>query len=606
MNVNQRIWLGFGGVLALVGIGAATGYFKTKSAEQASTRLVKEYLAQYTASQQASEAVSMARIHEERFIANKKEPSIAAFHAEIQHVKTGLDAIKTASPDPTRDAAVDSLNNKVSAHIALFGKTRELLVRRGLTPETGLEGQLRAAVHEVETKVREQNQASLTVTLLMARRHEKDYLLRGDVKYLADIEKRIAEFGDQMQKLSLAPDLQKDLANRWTIYGSAMKALVETEQELLALREKLIKDGDVIEDEITAIAKACTQEIEATQADTLAALASGRRSTLNLGLASGLIGIVMAVWIGLSLRKLNSGIRRTAESIDTGTDEILGAATQLTHSSQTLASGSSEQAASLEETSASLEELASMTKRNADNATRAKDLAAQTRAAADTGAAKMDQMKQAMDNIKESSDDIAKIIKTIDEIAFQTNLLALNAAVEAARAGEAGLGFAVVADEVRSLAHRAAASAKETASKIEGAVSKTEHGVQISSDVAASLAEIVHKVREVDSLVAEIAVASNEQSQGISQANTAVSQMDKVTQTNAAGAEASASAAEELNAQASVLKVAVGDLLALVGNTNKTTSSIQHPPTEGPSDFASPAARPEKGAPLYANSPRRS
>ena len=158
--------------------------------------------------------------------------------------------------------------------------------------------------------------------------------------------------------------------------------------------------------------------------------------------------------------------------------KLSAAAGQVSSASQSLAEGASEQAASLEETSSSLEEMSSMTKRNAENAQKANELAKQARAAADTGVGDMQAMNAAMDAIKASSDDIAKIIKTIDEIAFQTNILALNAAVEAARAGEAGMGFAVVADEVRNLAQRSAQAAKETAAKIEGAVSKTAQGVR--------------------------------------------------------------------------------------------------------------------------------
>jgi methyl-accepting chemotaxis protein len=224
-----------------------------------------------------------------------------------------------------------------------------------------------------------------------------------------------------------------------------------------------------------------------------------------------------------------------------------------------------------------------MTKRNADSAAQAKTLAAQTRAAADTGAAEMSAMQSAMDEIKASSHDISKIIKTIDEIAFQTNILALNAAVEAARAGEAGMGFAVVADEVRSLAQRAAQSARETAEKIEGSVAKSDRGVEISQRVAGSLEVIVTKAREVDLRVAEIAEASVEQSRGIGQVNMAVSQMDKVTQTNAAAAEESASAAEELSVQAGVLTGAVRDLLGLVGA--KSAEAAAAPPAA-----ATPAA----------------
>jgi methyl-accepting chemotaxis protein len=183
-----------------------------------------------------------------------------------------------------------------------------------------------------------------------------------------------------------------------------------------------------------------------------------------------------------------------------------------------------------------------------------------------------------MQGIKASSDEIAKIIKNIDEIAFQTNILALNAAVEAARAGEAGAGFAVVADEVRALAHRSAQSAKETASKIESAISKTTEGVRISGSVQDSLRQIVTKVREVDGLVSEVAQASREQNQGISQVTSAVGEMDKVTQGNAANAEETASAAEELNAQAEMMRETVDELQKLVGN--KRNGAVARPSTE--------------------------
>jgi methyl-accepting chemotaxis protein len=268
-------------------------------------------------------------------------------------------------------------------------------------------------------------------------------------------------------------------------------------------------------------------------------------------------------------------------------------------SSQSLAEGASEQAASLEETGASLEEMASMTQRNTETAEHVKALAAEARHAGDAGAVDMQAMSAAMADIKNASDGIAKIIRTIDEIAFQTNILALNAAVEAARAGEAGMGFAVVADEVRNLAQRAAQAAKETATKIEDSVQKSQNGVQISAKVAASLAEIVAKAREVDELAAQVATASKEQTQGIAQVNTAVSQMDKVTQSNAANAEESASAAEEMNAQAEAVRQAVKQLEALVGGTLKQRSapvrSNPAAPRRASRDQAQPASSTANG-----------
>ena len=282
-----------------------------------------------------------------------------------------------------------------------------------------------------------------------------------------------------------------------------------------------------------------------------------------------------------------------ADTLGQVTHSLIGSAGQVSSASQSLAEGAGEQAASLEETSSSLEEMSSMTKRNAENAQKANDLAKQARSAADKGVGDMQAMSAAMEAIKISSDDIAKIIKTIDEIAFQTNILALNAAVEAARAGEAGMGFAVVADEVRNLAQRSAQAAKETAAKIEGAITKTAQGVELSGKVAETLNEIVTKARQVDELAAEVAGASHEQTQGITQINTAVGQMDKVTQSNAANAEESAAAAQELNAQAAAMKECVAELLHLVGGGHAADLSAapHHANGDGP-------ARPALKAPV--------
>jgi methyl-accepting chemotaxis protein len=306
----------------------------------------------------------------------------------------------------------------------------------------------------------------------------------------------------------------------------------------------------------------------------------------------GLVGaLALAGGFGfIIIRGTNRVLTTASHALDDGATQVTAAAAQVSSASQSLAEGSSEQAASLEETSSSLEEMASMTKRNADSAQQAKTLSSETRLAADAGTNDMAEMKGAMDDIKTSSDDIAKIIKTIDEIAFQTNILALNAAVEAARAGEAGAGFAVVADEVRSLAQRSAHSARETADKIEEAIKKSARGVQISDKVAQSLAAIAEKTRKVDAIVAEIATASHEQNQGIGQVNTAVSQMDKVTQSNASSAEETAAAAEELNGQAHALKDAVVELTKLVGARGASQ------PAAGSLQFQRQEASPKRSA----------
>ncbi|MBI2517618.1 MAG: hypothetical protein HYV95_12010 [Opitutae bacterium] len=306
-----------------------------------------------------------------------------------------------------------------------------------------------------------------------------------------------------------------------------------------------------------------------------------------------LLGFVVTGFYFFNRHFVNKPLGLAISRIAASAQQTSSAAGQISAAAQTLAEGASEQAASLEETSASLEEISSMTKRNAESAGEAKDLAAQARSAADTGAADMAVMKGAMDAIKHSSGEIAKIVKTIDEIAFQTNILALNAAVEAARAGEAGAGFAVVAEEVRALAQRSAQAAKETAAKIEDSVVKSEHGVSISAKVADSLQVILERARRVDTLVAEIATASAEQTQGIGQVNGAVAQMDKVTQSNASGAEESAAAAEELNAQSAELQRLVGDFQALVDGAGQPAAPRASTPAHQANNLA--AIKPAPG-----------
>jgi methyl-accepting chemotaxis protein len=339
-------------------------------------------------------------------------------------------------------------------------------------------------------------------------------------------------------------------------------------------REELGKKRGVAADAVLAEAK----NTAVGSMDTSAKSAGAAANSLTTASTTMIVGLVVAALLGIGLaifitRSITKPIRLVADTLSAGAEQTAGAAGQVSSASQSLAEGASEQAASLEETSSSLEEMSSMTKRNAETAAKVKELGSEARKAGDVGVKDMAALVGAMDAIKTSSADIAKIIKTIDEIAFQTNILALNAAVEAARAGEAGAGFAVVADEVRNLAQRCAQAAKETASKIEDAVQKSAVGADISAKVAKSLEEIVGKARQVDEMAGEVAAASQEQSQGIVQVNTAVTQMDKVTQSNAANAEESAAAAEELTAQAESLKEAVADLLRLVDGQGRQVSA---------------------------------
>ncbi len=296
-------------------------------------------------------------------------------------------------------------------------------------------------------------------------------------------------------------------------------------------------------------------------------------SSLDGMMTSLLISIAVLVLLAILISvTISHGISRAIgfviDGLTEGANQVADAASQISSTSQLLADGTTQQAASLEETASALEEMSSMTRQNADNAGTANQRMTVSNQQVGSGATEVKNMAGAMREIEDYSDNIRKIIKTIEEIAFQTNLLALNAAVEAARAGDAGKGFAVVADEVRNLAQHSAQAARDTAELIEGTVTRVQNGGKIVEALEQGFTTIEKGTNEVAGLIQQITTANQEQAQGVDQVNTAVSQMDKITQQNAATAEESASAAEELSAQAENLRSIVNQLAVLVEGEN--------------------------------------
>ena len=462
----------------------------------------------------------------------------------------------------------------------------------GMDEDSGLRGELTRAAMKLEAGV--EGFSVFSNAIVGIREAEKDFLRSGDPQtsqtfrqHATALKSKISEFGFEDQYGPLM-DAYEAAFVPLTARAGELKAV---ERSLNARLPELKQTGAAaiqqLQERVLPIAKASAE----------AAAESARTAILGGGVAVAAVLVVLLLWIGVdvtrslarSIRLLEAvaqgdlsarlgtgaqrgdefgrlaravenmrdsmltritgvieNIRETASSVEARADEISSGNANLSQRTEA-------QASSLEETASSMEEMTSTVKQNADNATHAKQLAAGARTQAESGGAVVNSAVAAMGDINDASKHIADIIGVIDEIAFQTNLLALNAAVEAARAGEQGRGFAVVAGEVRSLAQRSADAAKQIKALIVDSVKKVEEGTRLVDASGATLEEIVTAVKKVSDIIAEIAAASNEQSAGIEQVNKAITQMDEVTQQNAALVEEAASASEDMRAKAADL-----------------------------------------------------
>lgn len=403
----------------------------------------------------------------------------------------------------------------------------------------------------------------------------KDALLAADEALINVRQASVNTLMDTMKnQLAGLPanETTANMAKSFDTQGKLIDEIIKVKLKILTTNKALNETASLMSQEIRtldeAILKAMVAEakdIKENAYNTLQATSSLVDKWEYFQLIMGIGVFILAIVIGLLISySITKPLKQIIEVMTKGAEKVRSASQKVAENSQQMADGASEQAASLEETSSALEEMSAMTKHNADYASQANKMMEQTQQVVGKANTSMKGLRLAMDQITEASDKTARIIKTIDGIAFQTNLLALNAAVEAARAGEAGMGFAVVADEVRNLAQKAAEAAKNTQQIIEKNLQNIRDGFQLvitTDDVFKNVDDSSHKVA---SLLGEMTSATKEQAQGIEQINQAVVQMDRVIQQNLSNVQVTASTASQFSAQSESLQEIVNQLVSLV------------------------------------------
>ncbi len=399
---------------------------------------------------------------------------------------------------------------------------------------------------------------------------ELDIATQRHAQYAADLDslrREATEFAQTAKQEQMRQLTQEQILNRLDALsqgGSSLYDLVIKGDMAAADRAygQLSTDALALSQSAHELATLEAKAANAYADTAVGAVAPARYISITMMCLSFILGCALIYFA----RSISKALSNSIAELGDGADQVAGAASMVSSSSQSLAQGASEQAASLQETAASSEEINSMARKNTDNSRSTAELLAQSQEKVTLANRHLSDMVISMNEITESSGKISKIIKVIDEIAFQTNILALNAAVEAARAGEAGMGFAVVADEVRSLAQRSAQAAKDTATLIEDSIAKSSEGKGKVDQVASAIRAVTEDSARVKIMVDEVSFGSEEQSRGIDRIGSSITQMKQVTQTTAASAEQAAAAAQQLSAQSETMKDVVSRLQSMVDN----------------------------------------
>ena len=578
MRLSSKLYTGFGVILAILLVVSIVAWIEFNTASQG----FHDYrgLARDTNLAGRLQAnMLMVRLNVKDFIITASDKDRQEYADYVKEMQRFLEEAKKEIQNPQRAAMIKEVAGSVGAYEEGFEKVVVLQNQRNelVNGVLNLKGpEMEQFLSQVMKSAFKDNDAEAAYyagealrSLLLARLYVIKFLDDNSKPSAQRAQKEFSDFRKGVEELKARienprrKELIAEVDSRDEVYEEAFGKLTSA---VWSRNEIITNTLDKIGPKIAGLVEDIKLSVKAAQDELGPRLqASNQQAVLiisTLALVALLIGFLLT-W--LITRSITKPIKNVVVGLSDSASQVASAASQVANSGQSLAEGASQQAASLEETSSSMEEMSSMTKQNADNAQQADRLSKEAREIVDQANAAMQELTKSMSEITQAGEETGLIIKTIDEIAFQTNLLALNAAVEAARAGEAGAGFAVVADEVRNLAMRAAEAAKNTANLIEGTIVKTKHGSELVEKTNAAFSEVAASTSKVGELVGEIAAASSEQAKGIVEVNQAMGEMDKVTQLNAANAEESAAAGEELSAQSESMLGYVFDLASIVG-----------------------------------------
>lgn len=497
------------------------------------------------------------RRHEKDFMARLDLEYAKRFNDSYQELTEFIRSLEDRfSEETTSMQRIETMKKDLQQYQVSFNELVAVQKEIGFDENTGLNGNLRESVHKAEEVLNQVGDSLLISNMLLLRRREKDFMLRGDLSYLDSFKKDYQKLEQNLENIGKLSEIdrskiltflnlyQKDFLSY--VNGAQKKGLNDNEGLRGALRTAVHQ----AEEHIQELIDQETSNIE---------LEIRRQDKITIGVTAGVVTGTL-IFILFILRNITQVISRLVETVKSGSSQLAATA-------EGLSQGATEQAASVEETSASMEQMVANVQQNSENARITEQIAIQ---AADDSR----QSGHAVDEAVKAMKEIAKKITVVQEIARQTNLLALNAAIEAARAREHGKGFAVVASEVRKLAELSQAAAAEISEL-------SASSVQTAEQAGKMLNELVPRIEKTANLVQEISASSNEQKIGADQINESVQQLDIVIQQNASSSEELAATAEELSNQSNILHTTIHNFFAerdlrqdlrFAANTNKKTN----------------------------------